>query len=115
MKDTQDAMVTFLYLSAKEQESLRRRLSSSPSYSQPAHMFTKEVDTDCSPGTNTMVAGWGQWGGRKKKKTPCPLSTPMPFFVQEGRMSFASQQWEAGLWEDLIQCDSTIVGGSDTV
>lgn len=83
MKDTQDAMVTFLYLSAKEQESLRRRLSSSPSYSQPAHMFTKELDTDCSPGTNTMVAGWGQWGGRKKKKTPCPLSTPMPFLSRK--------------------------------
>lgn len=72
MKDTQDAMVTFLYLSAKEQESLRRRLSSSPSYSQPAHMFTKELDTDCSPGTNTMVAGWGQWGGRKKKRPRVP-------------------------------------------
>lgn len=109
MKDTQDAMVTFLYLSAKEQESLR--LSSSPSSSQPAHMFTKELDTDCSPGTNTMVTGWGQWG---KKDPMSPVNT-YAIFVKGGRMSFVSQRWEVGLWEDLIQCDSTIVGGSDTV
>lgn len=54
-------------------------------------------------------------GGEKKKKDPVSPVNTYAIFVQEGRMSFASQQWEAGLWEDLIQCDSTIVGGSDTV
>ncbi|XP_076791917.1 outer dynein arm-docking complex subunit 4 isoform X2 [Arvicanthis niloticus] len=47
---------------------LRWQLSSSPSCLQPAHMFTKELNTDCSPETNTTVAGWGQW-----KKDPMSL------------------------------------------
>lgn len=83
MKDTHDVMVTFLQLSDKEQES-----SSTPSCSQPAHMFTKELDTDCSPGTNTTVAGWGQWG-----KDPMSLVNTYAIFVKGGRMSFASQRW----------------------
>lgn len=79
---------------------IRRQLSSSSSCSQPAHLFTKELNTDCSPGTNTAVAGWGQW-----KKDPMSLVNTYVIFCQGRKDVFCITAVKAGLWEVLVQCD----------